>query len=143
MEFRNAYSPRNPVVRNFAEVGRTKQEFKETVDINNILRKYIKTGNLEHMNQHEARYSFCTGDDFQSAMEKVVEAQDMFMDLPAETRNRFANDPAQFLDFVQDPKNLDEMRELGLAVAVPPPQGTEDNPKPAVPEPTPANTETE
>lgn len=47
-------------------------------------------------------------------MNQIVQAQDMFMSLPSKIRNRFGNDPSQFLDFVSDPLNKDEMRSLGL-----------------------------
>ena len=43
----------------------------------------------------------------------------MFADLPSSIRTKFNNDPAQYLDFVQDPEKLEEMRELGLALADP------------------------
>jgi len=38
----------------------------------------------------------------------------MFNDLPSSIRSRFGNDPAAFLDFVQDENNADEMVKLGL-----------------------------
>ena len=48
-------------------------------------------------------------------MQIVATANSMFQDLPSSIRNQFQNDPGQFLDFVQDPENLEEMREMGLA----------------------------
>lgn len=38
-----------------------------------------------------------------------------FMTLPASVRERFANDPGEFLKFAEDPANLDEMVDMGLA----------------------------
>jgi phage internal scaffolding protein len=38
----------------------------------------------------------------------------MFNDLPSSIRSRFGNDPAAFLDFVNDEGNADEMIKLGL-----------------------------
>ncbi len=52
-------------------------------------------------------------------MRTVTVAQDMFDHLPSSIRNRFANDPALFLDFVQDADNRVEAIELGIFPAEP------------------------
>ena len=53
--------------------------------------------------------------DFRSAMQAVVSAQDEFMKLPANLRNRFGNSPQAFLEFCSDPSNKDELVKLGLS----------------------------
>ena len=104
----------------FEGKGRTKQEFAKDCDINLIMEKYKRTGMIEHVKRYEGSYgSFLGGQDFQTAMFAVAQAREMFESLPAETRARFGNDPAAFLHFVEDEKNIDEMRELGL-LEVPP-----------------------
>lgn len=100
--------------------GRTKQSFAEECDINNIMAKYVKTRTITHLNTHGGSYGFAPATDFRESLEVVAKAQEMFMDLPAKVRKRFDNDPEKFLEFVQDDKNLEEARELGLAKA---PQG--------------------
>lgn len=99
----------------FPEKGRTKQSFKDESDINNIVAKYQKTGAMAHVNQHGPEYGFATSHDFSSAMRLITQAQNMFNGLPSTIRNRFNNNPGEFLDFVQDANNHDEMLELGLA----------------------------
>ncbi len=99
---------------------RTKQSFRDECDINNIMTKYQKTGAIAHVNEHQANYGFATGQDFASAMRTCVQAQEMFNALPSSIRTRFANDPAQFLDFVQDADNKKEGQELGLWPPDPP-----------------------
>ena len=42
----------------------------------------------------------------------------MFLDLPAKVRDRFKNDPGQFLEFATDPSNVDELVKMGLATKV-------------------------
>ncbi len=111
---RRHYQPRERVQLSFPKQGRTKQSFKDECDINNIMAKYQKTGALAHVNKHAAEYGFATSNDFSESMRIVTQAQDMFDGLPSSIRNRFANDPAQFLDFVQDTNNEKEMQELGL-----------------------------
>ncbi len=98
----------------FAEQGRTKQSFQDECNINLIIAKYVKTGNIAHVNKHGAEYGFATSQDFAAAMRTVTIAQEMFDGLPSAIRNRFANNPAAFLDFVQDADNKDEGQKLGL-----------------------------
>ncbi len=106
--------PYNQVSIMFAKKGRTKQSMKDECDINKIMEKYQKTGAVAHVNQHQSQYGFATSDDFAESMRIVTTAQDMFDGLPSSIRTRFANDPAQFLDFVQDANNKKEGQELGL-----------------------------
>ncbi len=97
---------------------RTKQAFKDEVDINNILRKHEKGLLTDHLNQYEGHYGdFIVAGDFHSHMVLIEEAKTAFMTIPAQIRARFNNDPALFLAFAQDEDNLDQMREMGLAPA--------------------------
>jgi len=91
-----------------------KQSFKDECDINKIMAKYQKSGAITHFNRHAPQYGFATSNDFSESMRIVTEAQEMFSELPSKIRTRFANQPEQFLDFVQDPANEAEMRTLGL-----------------------------
>lgn len=94
--------------------GRTKQSFKQECDVNYILRNYARTGSLEHVRKYGGRYDFAPAVSFHEAMNIVSEASAMFEALPAKVRHRFSHDPGEFLKFVQEPENADEMRELGL-----------------------------
>lgn len=95
--------------------GRTKQSHKDECDINLILRKYVKTGIIEHVKEHKGSYGDFASFDFQEAMEKVAEAHQLFETVPAKIRKMFGNDPAAFLAYVQDEGNTDKLIELGLA----------------------------
>lgn len=64
----------------------------------------------------------CEATDYRSSMHKVMEAERVFMALPAVLRARFNNDPAEYLAFAQNPANFDEMVTLGMAVPQPPPE---------------------
>lgn len=98
-----------------ADLGRTKQSMRDECDINKILARYQKTGVVQHVAKHQGEYGFATSADFHESMEVVLKAQTMFDELPAKVRLKFHNSPAEFLEFVQDSKNLEEMRKLGLA----------------------------
>lgn len=96
------------------EKTRTKQTFAKEANINNIMAKYVKTGLFTHYAKHEPKYADTTGVDFQSALMVVTEVNQMFEDLPAELRKQFDQDPAKFLDWIQDPANAEEAERLGF-----------------------------
>jgi len=93
---------------------KVKRSFQKECDINVIMASYQKTGAIAHFNRHQGDYGVHSGLDFAESMRIVTDAQAMFDDLPSSIRTKFANDPALFMDFVQDEDNLDEMVELGL-----------------------------
>lgn len=90
------------------------QAHKRQCDVNYILRDYAKTGLLKHATKYQGQYDDVTIDSFQDAMFLVTRAQNMFNDLPSEIRKECNNNPAEFLKFVQDPKNKERMEELGI-----------------------------
>lgn len=96
--------------------GRTKQEFAEECDINTIIRRfglgYEPPENVRVPLQGE----FYDVPDFRSALDLVREADEAFMQMHADVRKRFDHDPVKFVEFVSDPKNVDECRKLGLAM---------------------------
>lgn len=129
----NAYSPRNPVTITFPKNSEyTKQEFKDESDINIIMAQYQHTGDIPNLNTLQPVYQDCTGMDYMDHMNKIVEANNLFSDLPSKIRNRFNNDPAAFLDFVHDENNRGELQSMGLLrevspIVIPAPEGGENN----------------
>jgi phage internal scaffolding protein len=114
--FKSAYSERRRQSLHFCKPSRTKQEFRDECDVNNILKKYKNTGLLTHMREHAGAYDdFTSFEDYHSSMNKLLEAQEAFDALPATLRKKFNNDPGQFIEFVTNKDNLEEMRDLGLA----------------------------
>ena len=99
----------------FTDESRTKQSFKDESDINLILRKYEKTGLVDHVNRFRGDYTDLTQvQDYHTSMNQIIAAKEAFASLPSGIRNRFANDPAQFVEFVSDENNRDEMQKMGL-----------------------------
>jgi len=94
----------------------TKQSFADECDINTIMSRYQSTGELPNLADNP-QYFDATGMDFQDMQNKVVEAQSLFDALPSSIRNRFANNPAEFLSFVSDPSNKSELGKMGLLKA--------------------------
>lgn len=92
----------------------TKQSFKDECDINTIMARYQSTGELPDLGKVAPQYLDATGMDFQAMQNQLVEAQSLFDALPSKIRNRFANDPGEFLSFVSDPSNHSELQKMGL-----------------------------
>lgn len=96
------------------EEGRTHQEFKSECDINHIMERAVRTGNFPP-DVKVGRYGdFSEAGDFQDAQELLAVAQGQFAGLPSKVRERFKNDPARFLAWVEEKDNLEEAHELGL-----------------------------
>lgn len=139
--FRSAYSEPVKVSISFPEHSRwTKQSFAEECDINTIMARYNNSGEMPALNLQAPQYLDVTGFDYQEAMQFTAGAQSLFNDLPASLRNRFNNDPGQFLDFTSKEENKVEMAKLGLlrdeiALALLYPQPLKDNPMATPPEP--------
>ncbi|ALS03689.1 VP3 [Gokushovirus WZ-2015a] len=93
----------------------TKQSFREECDINTIMARYQSTGEMPVLSERAPQYlDVSSGFDFAQMQDQVLEAQRLFNDLPSALRNRFENNPALFLDYVQDEANRPEMYQLGL-----------------------------
>lgn len=104
----------------------TRQEFKEECDLGLILKRFSKTPQGRAALANASGFAEGTRfddvsmvPDFRAARDAVNAANAKFMALPAIVRRRFDNDPAAFLDFCQNPANLDEARVLGLAKPAP------------------------
>lgn len=103
----------------------TRQEFADECDINNLMAQYEKTGLLPaNMNGNVPQYLDVTDvPDFRASLDFLNEATTAFMALPAAVRKEMDNDPAKFIDYCQDPANIDQLRKWGLAPPPPePPQ---------------------
>lgn len=101
----------------FRPVPRTKQSFLNQCDINNIIKEFSITGQITHMSAQAARGAYLDlpdAMDYQTSLNLLQQASEAFQSLPAKVRDRFGNDPAQFLAFCGDPANRKEMGEMGL-----------------------------
>lgn len=92
------------------------QQFLEECDINTIVERFGLNGEVPTSVQVPTYGDFSGVNDFQTAMNAVLDAQARFMELPAKVRSRFDNDPQKLLEFVADDANMDEARVLGLLV---------------------------
>lgn len=94
----------------------TKKSQQKECDINNIIKKFDRTGVLSHMAPHEPVYMDVDPISYQDALQIVINAQAAFEDLPSKIRQKFGNDPTKFLEFTNT-ATTEELIELGLADA--------------------------
>ncbi|WNK12723.1 MAG: internal scaffolding protein [Microvirus sp.] len=95
---------------------KTRQEFKDEADINNIIDQYQTNGILPETKPEGVFGDFSDPvlKDYQMAENIVVGARELFERLPARIRERFQNDAASLIEFVQDDNNRDEAIKLGI-----------------------------
>lgn len=98
------------------------QHQAEDADINVIVRRFGITGVIPQGFVVPQYADYPEVFDFRQAQEALRDASQRFMEVPAEIRGRFLNDPWKFMDFVSDPANIDEVVRLGLAVKKPEPE---------------------
>lgn len=94
----------------------TRQEFQQECDINYLIDRYEKVGVISHMNPTPPQFlDVSEVPDLLEAQRILAAAGEAFMTLPAKVRREFDNDATQFVMFAQDPANVGQMREWGLA----------------------------
>lgn len=97
------------------ELDMCEQAHKDECDMHFILRKQKKTGILNHVNQYQGTYGdFSTTPEYQDAQNLIADAASMFETVPAWIRAKFQNDPMQFVEFMQNNKNIEDIEALGL-----------------------------
>lgn len=113
-EVRNAFW-RERVAIVFTQKTRTLQAPRDACDAKAIVRRFQSTGVMEHLMKMEPKYGdFTNVGDYLESLTRVRDAQAGFDALPAEMRDECENDPAKFIEFVHDVKNVDKLHELGL-----------------------------
>lgn len=123
LEIRFNLRPRSSAGISFEQPSLTDPSGAAEADINYIIRKYETTGSLvDPLSVDTSRVpafadvSSRAASDYQSALNKVIRARQLFDDLPASVRRRFGDDPKEMLRFIGDEKNREEAIQLGLIV---------------------------
>lgn len=92
----------------------TRQSEALDCDINEIVRRFGLTGQLPDNFVPPQYGDFTDIGDYRAALQAVRDAGESFMEMPAELRARFQNDPANLIDFLADEANRSEAEKLGL-----------------------------
>lgn len=137
-KFKTPYASHQRVHPRLHPKSLTHQAMAPECDINGIMKRYERTGILEHRNNFEGQYGhFIDGPaDYHEAMNAVIEADEMFQTLPSGIRRRFHNDAGAFLDYANDPDNAEDMIRMGLATRRS--QANDDNSATPTPKPKPS-----
>lgn len=93
------------------------QQFKDEVDVNTIVRRFGITREMPSGRSGGVYGDFSGITDFESATAAVQRARDGFMALSPEVRERFGNDPGEYLEYVSSLTDA----ELGPDVGGPAP----------------------
>lgn len=96
----------------------------EATDINKIMERIDPAGRqfsnaiAQGLQTDAGMYydNFIDAPTFQEAQNLFIHATQQFDMLPAKLRNKFENNPAEFLRYVNDPANLEESYQLGIRV---------------------------
>lgn len=119
MTFQTAYSEKVQQRTVNTLPSRTKQSMSENLDVNNIIKRYKKTGILQRATDFEGIYGDFTTYDLREAIEKVRDAEKLFMEVPSKIRNQFENNAAAFIDFATNPANRQQMVDWNMADPLP------------------------
>lgn len=115
MSYGGSEETRNRGVDTSVVPGMAKQSFKDEVDINNIVSRFMANGMTDHVNQNSPVYADISEmPDFRTALHQVKQVQEFFAGLPAKVRAEFKNDPAEFLDYMSDVDNRGQAIAAGL-----------------------------
>lgn len=123
VKFKTAYGDRGR--QQFATEGEslTQQHMAQEADIRHIIKKHDRTGIISHVARGVAQYGdYSQVNEYREALDIVRNASNSFMELPADIRKQFNNDPGEFFEFATDPANSEKMVELGLKAAPPSPE---------------------
>lgn len=97
----------------------TKQSAADEVDVNKLMERFAKTGQLSVSDIQPVYGDATQVPDLFTSLTIVKNAERSFMALDANTRERFGNSVANLYAFLSDPKNHEEGVSLGFLAAKP------------------------
>lgn len=112
----------------------TQQHEAHKTDINKIIEKYDTTGILSHVNKAEPIFSEeLVQMDYKQSLDMIRRAESAFMELPANVRNKFGNDPSKYIEYLRRPQDAgktftEDVLESEKVKPAPPPPPPEDPP---------------
>jgi len=97
----------------------TRQSEADSCDINKIMERFDRTGQLPISLKAPPVYGDARIVDFQTAKQIVIDAEKAFNELPGKVRQYFGHDPENMLKAISDDseENQKKLLELGLTVA--------------------------
>ena len=98
----------------FDPLSPVQQYFRDESDINNIVAYWSRTGDYNAFNQNRpSRYVDCSiVQDFESALNTLIKAEDILKTMSPADRLRFQDDPVAFIEHFSDPAHSSELEKL-------------------------------
>jgi phage internal scaffolding protein len=117
-KFKTAYGDRKRAGFQTTGESLTQQSHAQAADVRNIIKQYDRTGLIANVNKGIAQYGdYSEINEYQEALNMVIEANESFAELPSHIREQFNNNAGAFFEFATNPQNEEKMIELGLAKA--------------------------
>jgi phage internal scaffolding protein len=114
--------PSNPQI--FEGASLTRQEFALNGDVNSIVQEFTRTGIPPVLGRGDFMFADVSKvPSYQEAQNIIIAADKAFNDLPSKVRKRLKT-PAEMIDFLNDPENEVDARNLGLLKPVVTPSPT-------------------
>lgn len=96
----------------------TRQSEADSADINKIMERFDRTGQLPISMKAPPVYGDARILDYQTARQIVIDAQQSFNELSAEARKHFGHDPQNLLNALSDTSEENQKRLLKLGILV-------------------------
>lgn len=109
-----------PVVDFADDPGKTQQQFKDECDINFIVNRFLRGDDISHY--HRAvmdggvEQIVPENFDYTQASEIINQTNYLFAQLPAQDRDLFQNDPQNFIDYMENPEQIEDSYKRGYRI---------------------------
>lgn len=115
MSFASIVAKRKRVFAPHVRDGRTKADYANVVDVNEIMKAVKKTGVVTHLARVQPYYGDQTiVGDLHAALNQAAKARESFESLPAKVREYFRNDPIRFVEACSTLEGCRELEKLGV-----------------------------
>lgn len=93
---------------------KVQKQFAEETDIRSIWKRWKRTGYFPPTEPAKPVFTEVPSVTLEEHMNRVIDIQNAFLQLPAKVRDRFMNNPIQLARFLENPENAAEAVKLGL-----------------------------
>ena len=123
MKIRKPYDKPARMPKSIGGESLAKQSMAKECDINRIVPRAQQDGIIDHVNTLRGSYGDFSGvEDYQTHLNLVMAAEAAFMELPSALRSRCGNNTVGFMEFMENPENLEEQIKFGLVEKTPAPE---------------------
>lgn len=106
---------RTRVYTTYEQPSKTDESFKDDCDVNIILDRFMKTGQITHLAKKPSSYADVSDiPNLLDAHIAISNAKTAFGRLPSELRRKLNNDPLNLEEYLKDPENHEEAEHYGL-----------------------------